>query len=296
MEDYHRLLKSAYLAANNADPNVHIQMAGLTWWYDSERGREPYLLRLLQVINADPESRQHNGYFDGISMHIYFTTSTVWSLTGAYRHVLSQFGMAGKAIWLSEYNASPRRDPAAAIGAPFNISLEQQADFVVQASALALAAGVDRMAVYKLYDNHFVPGQTEPWGLVRADGSLRPAFGAYQQVMATFNGRGNIRRYSNDAATLITGGTRLVLWNDTFEAGEFLIAGGAAEVPVADALGNQWAVPTASGTAVIDAPPAEKIDMDWVVVAGPVRFVTLPGNPQRVVFRSASGAERQLYP
>jgi len=297
VEDYFRLLKSGYLAARAADPNAHIQMAGLTWWYDSERGREPYLLRLLRVISADPDARRHNWYFDGISLHIYFTTSTVWSLTGAYRHILSQFGLQSKAIWLTEYNASPRRDPAAAIGAPFSLSLEQQADFIVQASALALAAGVDRMAVYKLYDDNFVPGQTEPWGLVRADGSLRPAFHAYQQVMAIFAGARNVRRYSNNTATLITGGTRLVLWNDTFEAGEFMIAvSGTPEVQVADAYGSQWTVEVANGTAILDAPPAERVDVDWVVVAGPVRLVTIPGNLRSVAFRSASGVTAHLYP
>jgi hypothetical protein len=292
VEDYYRLLKSGYLAARAADPRAHIQMAGLTWWYDTQHGREPYLQRLLAVIAADPQARQHNWYFDGISMHAYFTTSSIWYLTNSYRHVLGQFGLAGKQIWLSEFNASPRRDPAAAVGAPFQLSLEQQADFIVQASALALAGGVDRVAVYKLYDNDFVPGQTEPWGLVRADGSLRPAFHAYQQVISSFRSARDVRRYSSGEATLVTlqfaDRTLYVMWNDTFSAGEFLIA--AQAITVTDAYGNQWTPPVEGQRVVIDAPAAEQVDVPGVVVAGAVRIVTLPGGPRSISFRSASGA------
>ena len=36
--------------------------------------------------------------------------------------------------------------------------------------------------------------------------------------------------------------------------------------------------------AAIDAPPAQKIDMPWVVVAGSVRLVELPGTPRTVWF------------
>jgi hypothetical protein len=98
VEDYARLLKSAYLAARSADPNAHIQVAGLTWWYDSERGREPYLQRLLQVISADPQVRGNNWYFNGISLHIYFTTSSVGWLPEAFRNILNQFGLGNKQV------------------------------------------------------------------------------------------------------------------------------------------------------------------------------------------------------
>jgi hypothetical protein len=296
VEDYYRLLKSGYLAARAADPGAHIQMAGLTWWYDTEHGRQPYLQRLLPVIAADPEAAQNNWYFDGISIHAYFMTSSIWYLANSYRHVLGEFGLAGKQIWLSEYNASPRRDPAASIGAPFQLSLEQQADFIVQASALALVGGIDRLAVYKLYDNDFVPGRSEPWGLVRADGSLRPAFTTYQQVIANFRNANDVRRYSSEEATLVTlefgDRTLHVMWNDTFTAGEFLIA--AQGITVTDALGNQWN-PRDGQPTVIDAPAAEQVDMPGVVVAGPVRMVTLPGGPHSVSFRSASGGVTPLY-
>jgi polysaccharide biosynthesis protein PslG len=296
VEQYFLMLKTASLAAQSVDPNVHIQMAGLSWWYDSEHGREPYLLRLLRLIDADPEARQNNWYFDGISVHIYFTTSSVSILLDAHRQILNQFGLQNKEIWLDEYNASPRRDPVTPIGAPFQLSLEQQADFIVQASALALASGVDRLAVYKLFDNDFIPGQSEAWGLVRHDGSLRPAFSAYQQVITTFNGARFVQRYSHSQATLITlefsNRTTYVLWNETYASGQFLIYTGG-EVIVSDAAGQQWTAEIANeqgaNVALIDAPAAEQIDMSWVVVGGAVRIITLSGSPRTIVFRSESG-------
>lgn len=297
VETYYLMLKTAYQAAHSVDPNVHIQVAGLSWWYDIEHGREPFLLRLLRIIDADPEARQHDWYFDGISVHIYFTTSSVNTLINGYRNILNQFGLSRKEIWLNEFNASPRRDPVTPIGAPFQLSLEQQADFVVQASVLALAAGVDRLAVYKLYDNDFIAGQSEAWGLVRFDGSFRPAFFAYQQAISTFSNAHTIRLFQSAEASLVTlqfsNRTTYVMWNDTYNAGEFLLYTSGGEITVKNASGEQWSVAVGamdgSNVAVIDAPAAEQVDMPWVVVAGAVRIVTLSGSPRQVVFRSEAG-------
>jgi len=291
LEDYFLLLKSGYMAAKAADPGAHIQIAGLTWWYDTERGREPYLQRLLARISEDPEARANNWYFDGISMHIYFTTSTVSYLSNSYQTILGNFGLGNKQVWLNEFNASPRRDPVTPLSAPFNISLEQQADFIVQASAIAIASGVDRLSVYKLYDNDFTPGQSEPWGLVRHDGSLRPAYTAYQQVISDFRNASNIRYNSTGEASLVSmqqgGRTVYVMWNDTFNEAQFLLYAGG-NVTVRDAYGGEWVQPFEDGVVVIDAPAAEQIDMPSVVVSGPVRIVSLGGYAQ-VIFRGASG-------
>ncbi len=305
VQDYFALLRTAYLAARSVDPTVHIQVAGMAWWYDVNRFREPYLLRLLRVIAADPAAHQNNWYFDGISLHIYFTTSDVWSIIMANRRFLLRFGLQDKAIWLSEFNASPRRDPLARIEARFTVSLEQQADFIVQASALALAAGVERLAVYRLYDNDFTPGLSEPWGLVRADGSLRPAFHAYHQVIQRFSGVQHVRRYHVEAGgTAVTLSfpehTLYVMWSDAFNAGEFLINVGGSDsaVTVYDAVGSllpsrmvaQWG----TQLAVIEAPAAEPIDLATPVVSGGVRLVELPGQPRTMWFRAHDGQVTQL--
>lgn len=292
--DYARLLETGYRAIRAVDPSAHVQIAGMTWWYDVNAYREPYLARLLTLINRDPDARANGYFFDGISLHIYFTTSSVPEIIGQNRRILRAFGLQNKDVWLSEFNASPRRDPAAAIGSPFQVSLEQQADFVVQAAALALASGVDRMAVYRLWDNDFVPGSSEPWGLLRADGSARPAFAAYQQVIRRFSGSGDVQYASaggGDLVTLAFGDRTLyVMWSADTTPGDFLInASSVGEAAAADAVGSSVPVAVENGQVIVPAPGAEMIDMNFVVVAGPVRFVELPGQPRSVRYRGASG-------
>ncbi len=305
VEDYAALVRTGYQAIKAADPGAHVQLAGTTFWHDANGFREPYLRSLLRVLYNDPQAAANDYYFDGVTLHIYFTTWTVVPIIAQTNDILFDFGLTDKDVWLAEYNASPRRDPEALMpDAMFQVSLEQQADFIVQAAALALAQGVDRVAVYRLYDNAFTPGVSEPWGLVRGDGSLRPAFGAYQQVIERFSGASRAEYTPVEGADLVTfrfpDRTLYALWSSGFEAGEFLInAGGlSGEVSVADSVGNETplALTEQSGAqfAVIDAPPAEQIDLPWVVVAGPVRLIELPGPSRTVVFRNAQGVVTQM--
>jgi hypothetical protein len=63
--------------------------------------------------------------------------------------------------------------------------MEEQASYVTQAYALGLSAGYTRMAFHSMTDRDT---QDELWGLVRNDGSLRPAFVAYQTVARYMGG------------------------------------------------------------------------------------------------------------
>lgn len=287
--DYARLLKVFYQAAKAVDPAAHVQIAGMTWHHDSLAGRSPYLARLLEILKNDPEAKDNHWFFDGVTAHIYFTTSSVWDILNSYTNILNRYGQGAKELWLAEFNASPRLDPQAYLDAPFKITLEQQADFIVQASALALAAGTDRMAVYKLYDDHFTPGISEPWGLVRADGSLRPAYTAYRQVISLFSGAADVQRIATRRGTLVTlafpDHTVYVMWSNTYEPVQFTIGASEAEVTVYDAAGNATSLPTSGGQVIIDAPAAQATDMTWVVVAGAVRIVSLSGGVRSVTFR-----------
>lgn len=303
--DYAALVRTGYQAIKAADGTAHVQLAGMTYWYDANGFREPYLRRLLRLLYNDPGAAANSYYFDGVTLHIYFTTWTVVPIIEQTNAILYDFGLTRKQVWLAEYNASPRRDPEALLpGAMFQVSLSQQADFIVQAAALALARGVDRVAVYRLYDNAFTPGVSEPWGLVRGDGSLRPAFDAYQQVIRRFSGAQRAEYTPVEGADLVVlrfaDRTLYVFWSSAFEGGTFMInAGGlSGAVSVADAEGNETplALTEESGApfAVIEALPAEQIDLPWVVVAGPVRLLELPGPPRTVVFRNAQGQVTQM--
>jgi hypothetical protein len=60
--------------------------------------------------------------------------------------------------------------------------MDQQASYVIQAFALARAAGAERMSIYKMVDER-PEGPGELYGLVRNDGSPRPAFTAFQTAV-----------------------------------------------------------------------------------------------------------------
>ena len=218
VEDYYQLLKVAYLAAKDANPNCVIHLTGLTYWWDWVYGRRQYFERFLDVVAQDPTAPQHNHYFDIVTLHIYFKPQTVCEITSFFRQTMQEHGL-DKPIWINETNAAPSHDPSRPVHNPrFVISLDEQASYIIQACALGLAAGVERIAVYKMIDK---PGDVhanpEPYGLVRADGSLRPAFHAYQVVTNYFAGvlkASLVRRGEIDQVTIDRGErTTTVLWN-----------------------------------------------------------------------------------
>ncbi len=218
VEDYYQLLKVAYLAAKEANPNCVIHLTGLTYWWDWVYGRRQYFERLLDVVAQDPTAPEHNHYFDVVTLHIYFKSQTIYEITSIFRQAMQEHGL-DKPIWINETNAAPSHDPSRPVHNPrFVISLDEQASYIIQAWALGLAAGVERIAVYKMIDK---PGDVhanpEPYGLVRADGSLRPAFHAYQVVTTYFAGYRKatlVRRGDIDQVTIDRGErTTTVLWN-----------------------------------------------------------------------------------
>jgi hypothetical protein len=179
VEDYYQLLKVAYQVIKEEEPEAVIHLAGVTFWHDAVAGRPQYLERLLEVAMQDPDAPANDYFFDVISLHIYFKTETVPMIVGAIQEIQEKFGL-NKPIWINETNASPNLDPLWPIERPgFEIDLEQQASFVVQAFALGFAKGVERIGIYKFTDI-LLPEGGEPFGLLRGDFSLRPAYTAYQ--------------------------------------------------------------------------------------------------------------------
>lgn len=188
VEDYYQLLKVAYLTAKEANPNCKIHLAGLTFWWDSDYGRDLYFERLLDVMAQDPTAPQHNYYFDVASVHLYFQSQSAYDMPMHMHLVMQEHGF-DKPVWINECNAPPSEDPLDPVGKPrFRIRLEDQANFILQAFALGLAGGAEGISVYKMADKPKPPGALEPYGLLRADDSLRPAFFAYQTAVKYFAG------------------------------------------------------------------------------------------------------------
>lgn len=201
--DYYQLVKVAYQVAKQENPNAVIHLAGLTWHHDVVHKRVPYLQRFINEARKDPTAPANHDYFDVGTFHVYLTTDSVYDILQALYGILRRNGLK-QPIWINETNSPPSSDPLNPWRAPtFITSLDQQADFMIHAFALGLAAGAQRIAVYKLIDYPPYPAGFPAFGLVRADGTRRPAYDAVKVITTYF-------RDMRAAKLVRTGSTEIV--------------------------------------------------------------------------------------
>jgi hypothetical protein len=180
--DYYQLVKVAYLVARQENPRAVIHLAGLTYYHDLIYKRASYLQRYLDEAHQDSSAAARHAYFDVATLHLYFTSDSVYDITRAIADRLRANGL-NQPIWIDETNAAPSFDPLNPWSNPTrSVTLDQQAAFIVHAFALGLAAGAERIGVYKLMDfPAYAPG-FPAYGLIRADHSQRPAYAALKIV------------------------------------------------------------------------------------------------------------------
>ncbi len=297
--DYARLLKVAHLAARAADPQARMHVAAMTGWADAAAGRDPYLTRLLQAQSPDPDAATYGHYFDAVMLRVYDNTGAVWDSVIAARAILAAAGLDDKTIWL-ETNARPTLDratnpsgaiPAAGVGATFGITPQQQADFVIQAVALALAAGADRVAISPLADT-----ESQPWGLVRADGSRRPAFDIFRTVIALFAPATAAQRYTVPAGDLIVleqpDRDVYVVWARDVQPVQFIIT--SPQVGEFALYTNAHNRTWTERSAPFDWPAAFRLDGPGAQ-RDPNGFLTVAGSPRVLVLDPTPGFVRVVY-
>jgi hypothetical protein len=183
----------------------------------------PWFDAFVAAAQADPEGRPNGFFFDALALNLYRNAHDLWDrvhgacslqdnpqrcLTSTaadddyvteradrkgFAQRLAEMGVPGKPIWLTETNAMPYDDPRvpgwnpAAQNDGFRITLDEQASYVIQAYALASAAGYERIFWHKMQDDR-PPTPDELWGLARYHDDplngdparLRPVYTAYQ--------------------------------------------------------------------------------------------------------------------
>jgi hypothetical protein len=243
LDDYYQLLKVGYLAAKEGNPDAIIHIAGTTYWHDVNAGRRLYVDRLLEKITADPDATAHDDYFDVVTLHIYFRADTVYTIVRAMRDVLTKYNLQSKSIWIDETNASPNLDPQWPVTRPnWQINLDQQASFLVQAAGLGLAAGADHIGVYKFYDWALPPGG-ESFGLLRADGSRRPAFDTWAMVIQNFNRVTQAQSAQNADVDIVRlaradGQEIIIAWARTSSPAQIQVSASSEQAHLSDQYGN----------------------------------------------------------
>ena len=155
----------------------------------------------------------------------------------------------------------------------FQVDLREQASFILQAYALGLSAGAERIAVYKLIDVGLPPGG-EPFGLLRPDHSRRPAYAAYRLVTQHYAGTQSGRTARDPLwaqVTLNRGGvTTRVLWARTTADVSLTIPALAAQATLIDQEGNTQILDGSSGSYALTLPAARCADVVLgCIIGGP---------------------------
>ncbi len=302
LDDYFQLLKVAALAARQGNPNVYIHIAGTTYWHDVNQGRRLYVDRLLERILADPEAEANGYYFDAVNLHIYFRTDTVRQIVSEFRAILDRYGMTDKHIWIAETNASPNLDPQWQVDRPvWQVDLDQQAAFLVQAAASGLASGADHIGVYKFFD-WSLPVGAESFGLLRADGSRRPAFDAWHNVIEQFNGVHDARFAQADRVDVVLleredDQTVLVAWARTPDPVMLTITASDTSALLLDQYGDMMNVHSLNGVYTLMLPGAVCRERggcpEEIPVGGNVSILIQPSGELNVLELTPDG---NLYP
>lgn len=256
INDYARLLKTAYIVAKMVDPETEIMFGGLLFNSDNN-----WLAWVLAIFEEDPLREQYNWYMDAVALHSYsYPWRSGW-LVNWVDQTLKAYKLQ-RPIWVNEsgvpiwddypgptWSKTPQERQLRATS-------EQQASFFIQSTAYALAEGASVIFYHQLYDDcgnqpggtDFAPddGPTCKGGICFGDAfgiyrnptdaacfrqhpepdTPRPAADAYRLMTQLF-GSGTLRnplvRTLDNRATVITfdrpeSGERLyVVWNTTLD-------------------------------------------------------------------------------
>lgn len=285
VQDFLQLNRVGYVTAKETNPNAVIHLAAVTHWWDAAYGRPLYFQRYLETLVADPNAAGNNYYFDVATLHLYFQPHYVYDITSYYYGLMGSVGI-WKPIWIVETNAAPSLDPTWPVADPaFLVSLDEQAAYMPQALAMGMAAGAQRIAIYKLVDT---PGDKaanpEPFGLIRADGSYRPAFTAFQIATGMLAGATRASRDRWDDVGQVTvqqeGGSTTVLFSRVPGPRTAEVPAQTQTALLVDMWGRRQSVSAQNGVYTINLPaaPCSQSAGDYCMIGGPTYYL-VQGSP-----------------
>jgi hypothetical protein len=189
---YVQLLEPASRAIHAANPKAQVVLYGDPYWYD----KGDFLASVLSQLHADNSSNAHRGFFDVANLHLYIGPPSFFWIIGNLRRELAHYGWANKQIWISETNVEPYDDPSHRTEpTQFRVTMDEQAGFLVDGFAVAIAAGASRIEVYRMFDGAETAHGLPPMGLVsnRIDSQtgqhwLRPVACTFRFLVSLFKG------------------------------------------------------------------------------------------------------------
>jgi hypothetical protein len=281
VDDYVQLERVAYRAIKGGNPDATVVLFGSPWWHD----KGAYLTQVLDGLATAEGAAEWNHYFDVANLHMYSRANDIPEVIPWYRAQLAARGMGDKPIWIGETNVVPYDDPLwPEQKSGFRANMDEQASYVVEASATYLALGVQRIGVNRALDGQDFRAGGEPFGLIRNDLSVRPAYAAFQVICRYFSGVQSSRYFPTERSGLTRvvlerDGERVtVLWTMRPEsmvaaveatAGAALVVGKYGQASELQAEGGQYRIPLEPATANSNETDPE----DYVVGGSPVILV-----------------------
>ena len=242
LEDFGQMVRVSYLTIKQINPEATVHLGAFAE-RGSVAGQGPFLARFLQTMASNPDAELYSYYFDIATLNVYSQPEQVHDLLASYRESMQEYGM-DKPIWVVETNLVPSNDPAwTEASALPGVTLHDQAAFVVQAAALAITGGAERISIFRLADTEEnLAHNPLPYGLVRADGTRRPAFTAYQ-VAATYLAGFRSARWERQelvSVVVVDRGeqTTTVAWSRVSEPQTALVPAQTTRGLLVDALGG----------------------------------------------------------
>ncbi len=273
VEDFFQLQRVAYMAIKETSPNATVIFSGTSYWWDAAFGRDLYFRRYLDVLVQDLAAPGNSYYCDAVALHVYFQPEFVYSITALYHQLMREHGFE-KPVWIVETNAAPTLDPQMPAGGRFAITLDEQAAYIIQAFAMGIAGGAARIGVFKMIDTPTdLAANPEPFGLVRADGSRRPAFTAYQVAATYLAGFQSAQLEQRPDANIVTvsrnSGVTTVLWARTPAPTTVQVPARSASATLVDMGGNRRTIAASGGVFTVQLPGAPCTNGDPCIIGGP---------------------------
>ncbi|HEY2593593.1 MAG TPA: hypothetical protein VGK33_06810, partial [Chloroflexota bacterium] len=188
-EQFAQLQKVGYQAIKQANPNAHVSFPGTSYWVDVASNRPQFYDRLLSILAQDPNAAANNYYHDVVSLNLYRAPDDILRVYSLFKDIQKQHGI-DKPVWLTETNAMPSNDSALACphtDTAIPTTMDQQANYAIQAYAMAAAAGYQRYEFYQMVDQDPCQ-QPAVWGALRDDGSRRPVANTLKTAITNMSG------------------------------------------------------------------------------------------------------------
>ncbi|MBV9324868.1 MAG: hypothetical protein JO352_13890 [Chloroflexi bacterium] len=275
--DFYKLLKTGYRAVKEVDPSASVVFPATTYFADATHNRELFLKRVLDEANKDPDSPPNGYFFDAVGVNLYCSLDAVYRVYGIYNSILAQFQLQ-KPVWLTETNCPVYNDATVPEPASGRITTNEQAAYLIEAIALARAAGYQRIGWYTMVDHDASTGIVDRWGLLRADDTPRPAYMALE-VASQYLARSDLSVRLAPYGTLTANGWPVarILVDDPLQHTRVQVMWRTADGP------STVNVPISGSSAELVDPlgfsaPAVAADNGWTVPLPPAR-VAQPSDP-----------------